>query len=121
MKILAFTLIAFFSTGSLTTKDKLRHNWKISGTEEFNSLRDVEEKNKKNYVNLLSDGNYDLILGGDKKAGSYTLNEQSKTINFKDGSPKFFLKLKALSDTALVVESQHPSLVRTTLHCKIIK
>jgi len=120
MTILAFALIAFLSTGTITTKEKIQHNWKLLGIEKSGSIRDVEEKNKKDYVNLMADGKYDMTLYGGRKAGSYSFNETGKTINFKNESAKFFFKLIAVSDTALVIEYQHPDLVRSKLHYKKI-
>jgi len=119
MKILLLTLITALAIGTLTTKEKLQHNWKLTAIEEFGSKWDVEEKNKDDYMNLKADGNYEMTFYGEKKAGTWSFNKGGKTINFVNGSKKFYFKLKSVSGTALVAEYQHPSLIRSDLHFSI--
>jgi hypothetical protein len=121
MKIFILTLITALAVGALTTKEKLQHNWKLTAVEEFGSKWPVDEKNKDDYMDLKADGNYKMTLYGEKKSGTWSFNKGGKTINFVNGDAKFFFKLKSVSDTALVAEYQHPSLIRSDLHFGITK
>jgi DNA-directed RNA polymerase alpha subunit len=121
MKTLIFALITVIAASASTTKEKLQYNWKLTAIEEFGNLWDLEEKNKDDCMNLGEDGNFEMTFYNEKKKGTWSFNESGKTINFKSSDKKFFLKLKNVTDSSLIAEYQHKSLIRTNLHFSILK
>lgn len=114
----AFVFILFIAIGSSSTdiNTQLAKNWKLEAIEEFGTKGDLDKINIADELNLNTDGSYSMILFGKTKTGTWNFNAKTKLIHFKSETGNLYFKFFEVSDSSLVVEYQHPDLVRSKMH-----
>lgn len=114
MKTLCIALLMTALASTMPNDATLSKNWKLTEIVEFEVEMPPEEEQVNDYMNLKSDGTFDMVFYGKKKTGKW--NNSKTRINFIEGNgKKFFFTIKSKEAKKVMVEYQHPSLIRTNL------
>lgn len=116
-------MIKLFTTLLLATvlqsadiSKSLQKTWVLKYTEEFGTKDAVKDSLLNDFMDLKADGTFKMKFYGKEKSGTYKYNAANKFLNFSSGNEKFYFKFFELNGTNLLMEYQHPSLIRTKLY-----
>lgn len=116
----SLVMIILFHSYSFSqiTKEQLSRRWVFVGVEEFGVVRPPDSTAKNDFIEIKTDGTFDMEKAEKKANGNWTFNEKTGVLSLFDLKTKKTINytIKSMNEKEMVIEYQSPDLVRTRYH-----